>query len=235
MTQAQMLIANAAWVGILVTLLGIVVRRRASLCWSFVAYLTACLVTNRLISWWPETFYNLRFYASKEFGLILLKIAVTVELTLLLLVALRRARRAAVAGICALGLVGCLAPITLLAKLASEPPAASRYAMVSAFGVLSVAAVWTVVAFVAVAEWYHLPVHRWHRDIALGFVLYGGVYSVLLGLAGAMGSKMYDLLVVADPCAYTATVAVWAVGAWRRPKPTPLAPRIRDLQPWAQS
>jgi hypothetical protein len=233
MTQAQMFIANAAWVGILITILGLVVRRRLSLCWSFVVYLTACLVTNRLIAWWPATFWNVGFYATKEFGLILLKIAVSVELTLLLLVALRRARRTAVAVIAAIGLAGCLAPIALVGELATAHRA-PLYVIVSAFGVLSVAALWAVVAFVVVAEWYHLPVHRWHRDIVIGFVLYGGVYSVLLGLAGGLGSKMYDVLVVVDPCAYAATVALWAVGAWRTSTPLALGAKLRELQPWAQ-
>ena len=233
MTPAQALVANAAWVGICVTLIGIFARHRWRLCRSFAVYLACCLVTNRLIAWWPSTFYNLHFYALKEVGLILLHITVSVELTLLLMAALRGVRRIAVATVMAVALVGCAGAIAMEGSRATPGLSPAMQAAVSTCGMLSAAGVWTLVAFLLVAQWYRLPIHPWHRDITLGFLLYGGVYSVLLGLTEVRGSSMYHLLVVWDPSAYTATVLLWAIAAWRR---TNIRPRdaVRALQPWAQ-
>ena len=57
MTAQQVLIAHAVKILVLLTLAGIVARRRWASCWSFTGYLAVILVCNSLVSFWPERFF----------------------------------------------------------------------------------------------------------------------------------------------------------------------------------
>ncbi len=61
-------------------LAGLVARRRAASCWSFVAYLAAVAVSDLLIAVWPERFFRKDFWILKESVHNLLKLAVALEL-----------------------------------------------------------------------------------------------------------------------------------------------------------
>ena len=66
MTASQILIADAAKLLILATLAGILVRRRASLCWTFTIYLSLTLVGNSLSTLWPDKFHTREFWILKQ-------------------------------------------------------------------------------------------------------------------------------------------------------------------------
>ena len=65
MTPHQILLANLVRTAVFLILVGLVVRRRAAVCWTFVAYLSTILVCNSLISFWPEIFFTKAFYLLK--------------------------------------------------------------------------------------------------------------------------------------------------------------------------
>src|SRR5262249_19167532 len=149
------------------------VRGRARLCLSFVAYLAMAIVTNRLIVWWPEQFFTLRFWTLKEGLYATFTGLVALELAWVALEAFPRARRMCMVT------VGAVVGLTLLAV--GTAPNGDRIARVGEFmAAAQTGAVWTLVVVLAVASWYRLPLHAWHRSIALGFALYGGVYAAML-------------------------------------------------------
>ena len=80
MTSWQVLIAHAVKVLVLLSLAGIVARHRVRLCWSFVAYLSTIVVSNTLISVWPDTFFAPSFYLLKQSLYDCLRLAIAVEL-----------------------------------------------------------------------------------------------------------------------------------------------------------
>src|SRR5262249_46495978 len=94
-------------------------------------------------------------------------------------------------------------------------------------------AVWAFAAFVAIASWYRLPLHPMHRSITLGFVLYLGVYGMLLSAVGYFGWSAYPYIAALDPAAYAATVGLWMHAAWRPEAASALGPEARHhLHPW---
>jgi hypothetical protein len=66
MTASQILIAHAAKLLILATLAGLLVRRRANLCWTLTIYLSLTLVGNSMSSFWPDTFHTRGFWILKQ-------------------------------------------------------------------------------------------------------------------------------------------------------------------------
>jgi len=58
MSGADLLLNHVMKLVCLAILMGLFARRRAHLCWSFVAYLVTAVVTNSLISFWPDQFYR---------------------------------------------------------------------------------------------------------------------------------------------------------------------------------
>src|SRR5262245_23461129 len=61
-------------------LVGLSVRGRAELCWSFAAYVALTLGCNFLTTTWPSTFWNLDFYTTKELAYAVLKMAIAFEI-----------------------------------------------------------------------------------------------------------------------------------------------------------
>jgi len=81
MTSSQVLIAHAVKVLVLLTLAGIVARRRGRRCWSFLAYLITILVCNSLISLWPDTLFVSWFWMLKQALYDCFRLAIAVELS----------------------------------------------------------------------------------------------------------------------------------------------------------
>src|SRR5207244_13438043 len=80
MTAHQVLIADAVKILVLLTLAGIVARRRWASCWSFTGYLAVILVCNSLVSFWPERFFQPWFWMVRTALYDVLKVAIAVEL-----------------------------------------------------------------------------------------------------------------------------------------------------------
>jgi hypothetical protein len=215
MSPGSLLVANFVAVLLVGALAGIFVRGRASRCWSFAAYLLVALVSNRLVSWWPERFFRLWFASLKEMAYAVLLVVITAELALVALGRFRRARRQAIiAGATVAGVVAVLVSTTHSEDLRARVGTTAALANGGALLVL--------VVLLVVVYWYRLPLEPWHRVIAQGFVLYRGVYGVLLGAVGLFGLEAYRYLVALDPAAYAATVGLWVMAAWR-PEMAPTA------------
>lgn len=228
MKAEQVFVANLVGVILAMTLLGLVVRRRITLCRSFTVYIAGVFVTDRLAVHWPEQFWTQGFWHGKEFALAGFKLVIAAELAHLIFQALPRARRAAIAFMIA-------ATLVLAAAAASDPVPEGVPALGLAQARIQASAVWAFVMLVLLATWYHLPLHPFHRALLTGFALYLGVYGTLLGLLGSRGVGMYPYFAALDPAAYAATVGLWALAAWRPEEATALTPAARQhLQPWAR-
>lgn len=229
MRPDQVFVANLV-VGLLAAaLFGMAVRGRARLCWSFSAYLVMAIVTNRLIVWWPERFFTLRFWIVKESLYAILMVLIALELAWVALEAFPRARGISRLAVIAVAAVGLLAVFT--AGTGDKAGRVGEFMAAAQTG-----AVWAFVVLLAVAYWYRLPLHAWHRSIALGFALYGGVYGALLGTVGHFGWSAYDYVAPLEPAAYAATVGLWVLAAWRSEERSLLVPEARrQLQPWVRT
>jgi hypothetical protein len=107
----------------------------------------------------------------------------------------------------------------------------------------------------ALAAYYRMPIHPFHRAVLGGFGVYLVIYAGLLagiGLAAKSGPgypEAYNRLNAIDPYVYLACLAFWAYAAWRKPTtmatppwPSPRKPPkgpssnmrvLQVLQPWA--
>jgi hypothetical protein len=216
------------------TLAGLVARRRLSLSWTFVAYLAAVLVCNRLYRTWPEQFYTPAFLSTKTALYASLRALLAIELALLTFAALPRVKAQALALLAAvLAVTGALS----VSRLLGHPD-------VEAVGVLGprlqVAGLWMLAVVPALALRYRVPIHPFHRTILVGLGLYLVVYAGLLagiGLAAASRPsylEAYSRLNAVDPLVYIASLGLWAWAAWRAPAP-PAQGVVKVLQPWAST
>jgi fluoride ion exporter CrcB/FEX len=208
MSQGSLFIANLVALLLFGALLGVLLRGRASRCWSFTAYLALALITNRLVCWWPERFFRLWFASLKELMYAALMVVITLELAWVALARFPRARRQAISIVAAVGGV-----VAVLVSTTRSEGLQARIGTTTALA--NSGALLVLVVLLAVVYWYHLPLESWHRVIAQGFVLYGGAYGVLLGAVGLFGHEAYGYLVALDPAAYAATVGLWVLAAWR--------------------
>jgi hypothetical protein len=225
----RLYLANLVAALLVILLAGLLARRRYHLCRSFVVYVALVLAGDRLIVTWPETFDVASFWLLKESIYWGLKLAITTEIGLLTFARLPRARR-----ILAL-LIAVLALAAIAAQLAPAPALAGDVipwlSAVSPRGQVSILVV--MAAVLALAAYYRVPLHPFHRSILVGLSLYLVAYTGALTLLRESGASGYRTFLALDPAAYAATVGAWAWAAWRRaPAPSPGA---RVLQPWATS
>jgi hypothetical protein len=210
MRPEQVLVADAVALLLLLTLAAVTMTGKARLCHSYVVYLVAALATNRLVTWWPERFFTQGFWRWKELAFAVLVVAVAAELVVVGLAGFARARQRAVASLAALGL-------GLVYVVGTAVVEASDYRdwMGGVVATARTGTAWSLVILLTVVSWYRLPMRPWHRMIAIGFILHGGVYSILLGAVGRFGWAAYPYLEALDPTAYAATVGLWAYAAWQ--------------------
>ncbi len=204
-----MIIADLAALLLLATLVGMALSGRIQLCRSFALYLAVVVVVNRLIRWWPEQFYTSRFFTGKELVYAGLSIAIVIELAWSGLASFPRARRISLAlvSVVTLGFV-----VAAVRTFGANDYATQIGVVVGGAQSFALAA---LVVFLAVAQWYRLPLRPWHRAIAIGFLLYRGVYGVLLGALAHWGGPVYAFVAELDRAAYAVTVGLWGFAAWR--------------------
>jgi hypothetical protein len=207
-------------------LLGVVVRGRARYGRAFVALLGVLMAGQlaatldtasglELEAWW------LRQLAANAACLLL-----ALELCLAVFPsALQRGR------IRAVGLVGALA-VALAAAVVASASGSIDVLAGTVLPILGGGAVWLFAGLVALAHWYHVPLHAFHRGVVAGVLLYQCLSVTLLSALAARGF-LRDLDALDGPaCAASALVWLWA--AWRRDRPALLDPAAaRLLQPWA--
>lgn len=218
MTTLEVAIAHAAKLGLVAVLAGLAVRGRAHLCWSFAAYLVACLLGNSLSTLWPDRFHNPTFWVLKQGAYDALKMLVALELAWRAFAAfpggLRTVRQV---------LVPLVAGTTL--GIALLTPTSSYRTLWEWQPAVSTAALWALTATALVVVWYHVPVHDWQRAIMLGLSTYLVVFVALLGLLERHGWALQRAVSATDTIAYVTLLWFWAWAAWKpdaAPRPAPL-------------
>jgi len=205
--------------------LGLLTQRRYRLCWSFLAYVAAVFLGNRLVVTWPEIFFTRWFASLKEAVYALLKLSIAAELGLLTFSRLPRARRL---------FLSVIAVLTILAALAQLAPSSMPGHWARVLNPRGQASVLCLLAStIVLAAFYRVPFHPFHRSLLLGFGLYLFAYTGSLTLLKEWGPSAYPYYAALDPAAYAASLCVWILAAWR-PAPA-LSPAGRHLQPWAEA
>jgi hypothetical protein len=227
MTASQVLIAHAVKILVLLTLAGIIARRRWRLCWSFTAYLVIILVCNSLVSFWPERFYQPHFWMVRTALYDALKVAIAIELAYRTFQAFPGARATVRRVLFALLVASSVALMAV--------PAKPSY--IAALGeweprVLT-ATIWLLNALAVVVIWYRVPIHAYHKAILLGFVPYLLVFTILLRLLRHYGWDILPVIQATEPAAYMLLMGWWARAAWEPELAPDVSPAVlRILQPW---
>jgi hypothetical protein len=215
MNGTELLLAHAMKLGLLAILVGLVVRRRAHVCWSFVGYLSWNLACNILFSFWPDQFYRQWFYLLMSGVSDAFKILVAAELTY-------RTFRAFPGAASRVRIL--LAPVFMVPALfvRKVPTAVSYEDWLRVYQPqLLTGIIWCMVAITLLIAWYRVPVHAMHRAILIGFASYLLIFTTLLNLTRDFGFEQFGrYLNVADGYAYVLLLAGWGYAAWvptRRP------------------
>lgn len=222
MSEHQLLIANLARTAVLLTIVGLLVRRRASVCWSFLAYLVAILVGNSLSSFWPERFYTQSFYILKQSVYNVLKLCLAAELTY-------RVFRAFPGALARARVV--LAPLVAFTAVGiiSVPTGTDFVDIVTRYHPqIQTGVIWLLSATAVLAVWYNLPLNPLHRSILLGLSSYLILFATLGNILRSFGfERLREMINLADGYAYVALVAWWALMAWRSQEAFVIAPMRR--------
>lgn len=209
MSATQILLLHSMKLGMIAVLAGLFARRRAHLCWSFVAYLVTGLVCNALMSFWPDEFFRLWFYTLTQQLLTALKLAIAAELTYRTF----RAFPGAAARVRVL-----LAPVFLLPVIfVSRVPAGASYEdLIQLYQPqLQTAVIWIIAAITLMIAWYRVPVHAMHRAILMGFAAYLLIFTTLFNVLRDVGfDRVRNFISMADGYAYVLLLAGWAYAAW---------------------
>jgi len=215
MIGSELLLNHVMKVVYLAILVGLFSRRRAHLCWGFVAYLVTALVCNSMMSFWPDQFYRLWFYSLMLDLLNVMKLAVAAELTYRTF----RAFPGAAARVRVL-----LAPVFFVPVLfVSNVPAGASYQEIVQLHQpqLQTGVIWIITAITLLIAWYRVPVHAMHRAILLGFAAYLLIFTTLLNVLRDFGfENLRNFFNMADSYAYIILLGWWAYAAWvpaRRP------------------
>ena len=227
MTAQQVLIAHAVKILVLLTLAGIVARRRWASCWSFTGYLAVILVCNSLVSFWPERFFQPWFWMVRTALYDVLKVAIAVELAYRTFQAFPGAR-ATVRRVLFAVLVASSVALMALPWDASYGAALFEWEP----RVLT-AIIWLLNALAVVVIWYRVPIHAYHKAILLGFVPYLLVFTIVLRMLRHYGFDIRDLIQSAEPIAYMLLMGWWASAAWEPETAADVSPEVMHiLQPW---
>ena len=206
MGGAQLFLAHAVKIAIIVALIGLVVRRRYGSCWSITAYLAFALVTNAIFSFWPETHTYQRALA-RQAVFDAFKLAIALELAHRVFAAfpgaLSRWRWGA----------GAVLVVTTMA-LAAAPRALDQHVLWEWQPRIMAGALWLLCGISVLVVYHRLPIDRWHHHVLLGYTAYLVVFNVILRLLGTWGWSASPALGVLDSAAYLALMAWFAVEAW---------------------
>jgi len=210
MSPLKRALAAAAVILLCAVLAGLVARRRAASCWSFVAYLAAVALSDLLIALWPQRFFRQGFWILKESVHTALKLAIALELMVRIFqpfpsayAAARRGVIVVVAGLAALvwfSLSGGTHYVAMVGRLHPH---------------VNDGTVWLLAALGAYCLWYHLPLDSLHKAILIGLVPYLLVYSVVQRAVVALGWESGWVFNRTAPLAYLALLAYWAYVVWR--------------------
>src|SRR5262249_43829163 len=119
MSTWQLTISHAFKLLIVIGLVGLALRGRYRVCWSFPVYLVVNLIATSLVSFWPERFYTLRSWTVLQALCDVSKVAVALEITSRVFRAFPGAR--ALARIATMAILA----VTTMALVVLHPPVAA--------------------------------------------------------------------------------------------------------------
>jgi hypothetical protein len=209
MNGAEALLHHAMQLAMIAILVGLFVRHRAHLCWSFVVYLVTALVFNSLMSFWPDQFFRLWFYSLMLDLLNALKLAMAAELTYRTF----RVFPGAAARVRILLAPVFLVPVLFVSKV---PAGASYQEIVQTYQPqLQTGVIWIITAITLLIAWYRVPVHAMHRAILIGFASYLLIFTTLLNVLRNFGfENLRSFINMADGYAYVLLLCWWGYAAW---------------------
>jgi hypothetical protein len=209
MSGADLLLNHLMKLACLAILMGLLARRRAHLCWSFVAYLVTALVFNSLMSFWPEQFFRLWFYSLMQDLLQALKVGIAAELAYRTF----RAFPGAAARVRILLAPVFFVPVLFVSKV---PSGASYQDIIQIYQPqLQTAVIWIMTAITLLIAWYRVPVHAMHRAILIGFAAYLLIFTTLLNVLRDFGfENLRSFIGTADGYAYVVLLGWLAYSAW---------------------
>lgn len=209
-----------------IAIAGLVRRRRARACPTFVAYLVSAIGGHLLLVASPRTFWTWEFLIATDVLQALLLLGTVVEIT-------TKSFRALPAGY---QRVRQLLAFVSLAAVAIEaffaPPVASAADLSRLLEHVSYGIGFLFIAFMAAVRWYGVPIDPLHRTVATGFAfvtMLVGCVSALAELDPMLGFGRDFIVKTAYPC----VLAWWAASAWRHDDFGRLSPEaVRRLHPW---
>ncbi len=229
MSSLQAALAGLLFLVTCGTLVGLLARGRYRLCWSFALYLVTLVVVNRLVTWWPATFFTADFWRLKQTLYVLLRLTIAIEITAL---AFRR-----FVGVHPLvrGTFLFLLLTTLLGLFTIPGSGAFADFLGHTQPRAAVGTAWLFTATTVVAGWYRIPLHAFHRALLAGFVvslLLSALLTLPVGWLG-FGSMLEHLVSYADQLLACAVMGYWCHAAWRAETVVAVSPAlVRELQPW---
>jgi hypothetical protein len=215
MSGAQLVLAHASKIAMLVLLAGVIWRGRVTHCWGFSAYIAAALIGNTLSSVWPGHFFTPSFWMLKQAVYDALKVVIGVEIACRALASFPGTWRLArvVFAVLLVATTGALAWVT---------PRATYETMWRWHPSVLTVAVWPLTVTALIVTWYRLPIGAWPRRIMLGLAPYL-LWQVLLRLLQRHGLN-FEWNGVADSVAWVVLMSFWAWAAWRRDAPPDARP-----------
>ena len=202
---------------VLLTLIGLVVRRHVITCPTFGLYLLTVFVTDLLLL--RDSFDNLAFWWQKEIVLNVLKFLVAFEL---ISRAFARFPGAKATAYRVMGLVLGLTALTIIwlaAGWQGEAVLEKREAAARLVGVfhprITTATTLLFVAIAALILWYRLPVEAMQKAILIGFVPYLIYFYLFLVLATANLWPKGGWLAGLNTWSWPLLLGYWARAAWQ--------------------
>lgn len=195
------------------TLVGLMVRGRWRLWYTFPLLLLIVMTHDLLVGWWPERFYRSHVWQAKEYTLVVVRLAMVLELTIRVFRgfpgAMVTARRT-------------LVVIFATAFLAVTAVPTTREGYPGFVGevmprILN-GTVWLFAAVAGLIIWYRLPVHWFPKAVLLSYVPYLLVFTVAMNTLGDLGWERAAWVNHANVWAYRLVDLFWAYNAWR-PEP----------------
>jgi hypothetical protein len=202
----RILLGHAVKIAIVIALVGLYRTGRSRRCLSVVAYLWVALLGNSLTTFWPEIFFEARFWSRRQALFDLLKLAMGLEVAWRAFAAFPGAR----ATWDRLLAVSIVAGSSAAFLAVPRPPAYSVIFDLQPRIVAGTVWLFTITALIVV--YYRIPLDDWHRAILLGLAPYQVVFTWLIT---SLHRPAWPLVGFLEQVAYLAMIAWWARCAWR--------------------
>jgi len=201
-------------------LVGILVRRKLGLWYSFGAYVAILVVSSVLIAVWPDQFYSQEFWRPKETILNLIRFVMALELA-------DRTFRAFPGALSTLRwVVLFVLSATLVAVLAVGGSTDDRTFLGEMQPRVVNGSIWLFTAIASLILWYRLPINAFHKAILLSYVPYLLIFTVVMNALSGLGWEHSRPVRYANQIAYAIMLGCWSYAAWRSVEAPARPPRI---------